>query len=268
MALEPTPVVLAALRSAAEQTNVPISLLWGIAFAESGFDPSVTGPLTAKVKRAQGLMQLLPEVSRAYGVTDPFDPAQSALGAAKLLAKLAKPLAWDVPGMLSAYVWGPTNYARAQAQGGKIPSEVTTYVRRALAARDVYRNKASRKPGGIMVALNAAIEALAALNPLWAPAVMTRDSWRPFFAQRGTDTDAEAVINPQLRSHWRAYQLAYERAPLTDESTPRPELVEPDLWRTVAAKVDSIKHGIGDGALGLGAGLFIVALFVLASRSR
>lgn len=274
MAYEPTVDVLAALRSAAAATNVPLSLLWGVAFAESSFDPTKVGPLTAAGVQAKGLMQLTPDVIAKYRVTDPFDAQQSALAGAKYLAALAKPLAWDVPAMLGAYVWGAANYARMKATGGKLPAEVSTYVRRALAARDVYRAKADRPLGSLMSALNTAIMNLAALNPTWAPATMARDAWTqrsatwPGYAARSGDTDAAALLNPLLRAQWRNYQLAYERAPITDESTPRPELVEPDLWAGVSQTVDRAKKAATEGAYGLGAGLFVVALFLFAVSSR
>jgi len=271
MAANPSPEVLAALQAAARQTNVPLSLLWGVAFAESGFDPSKIGPVTSS-GQAQGLMQLMPAIAAAYGVTEPLDARQSALGGAKLLAKLGKALKWNWEAMLSAYVWGPTNYARAKANPGTpMPGDVMTYVRRALAARDVYRNKADRPHGTLIEALNAAIENLAELNPTWAPAIMARDAWRPFFAAHKTDTDVEALISQPLKAQFRGYELAYERAPITDESTPAPELVRPDLWKSAAEAVERVKTRVSDAAegvaLGLGGGLFLLALFWVAVSS-
>jgi hypothetical protein len=214
----------------------------------------------------------MPAIQKTYGVADPYDATQNALGAAKLLSKLGKGLAWNWADMLTAYVWGPANYARARTAKQPIPGEVTTYVRRALAARDVYRNKADRLPGTLMLALNDAIENLAQLNPTWAPATMTRDSWRPYFATHGSNGDAAALINQPLGLHWRSYELAYERAPITNESTPRPELVKPDLWRAAVEKIDKTKAQIVDAAeqatYGLGAGLFVLALFWLAVSER
>lgn len=268
MSAQPSADVLSALRSAAVQTGVPLSLLWGIAFAESGFDPSKTGPITRSGERARGLMQLMPNVLAKYSVSDPFNAAQSALGGAKYLLALAKPLKWNVADMLSAYVWGPTAFARARATGQSIPSEVTTYVKRALAARDVYRNQADRPRGTLVIALNDAIENLSALNPSWAPATMARDAWRPFFAARASDPDSMSVLNPALKSLWRSYALAYERAPITDTTTPRPELVEPDFWAKAVRVLDHVKKAAEDTAIGLGAGVFVVALFWFAVSSR
>lgn len=272
MSTEPTPNVLAALRVAASQTNVPLSLLWGVAFAESSFDPTKIGPMTSSGEQARGLMQLMPKVAEANGVSDPMDAMQSALGGARVLAKLGRALGWNVPNMLAAYVWGPARYAQAKLAGKAPPAEVMTYVRRALAARDVYRNKADRPSGSLMQAIDSAIEMLAALNPAYAPAVTVRGSWGPFFAAHGGDSDAAAVLSADLKRHWKGYALAYERAPITDESTPVPRLIEPDFWAAAAATVDRAKTAVADVAertvLGVGGGLFLLALFWFAVSDK
>lgn len=274
MATNPTPEVLAALRSAAEQTKVPLSLLWGVAFAESGFDASKIGPYTKTGEQAKGLMQLMPAIIASYGVADPFDAAQSALGGAQLLAKLGKALKWNWQDMLAAYVWGPTAFARARAQGEPIPAEVLTYVRRALAARDVYRNKAGRPRGTstLVQALNAATEALAQLNPSWAPATQSRDAWRPFWASNADLADEHAAARQDVKAYWRNYQIAYERAPITDHTTPPPSLIEPSFWKqagkTIDAAVETAKDIGEKGLLTLGGGLFLFALFWFAVGDR
>lgn len=268
MAFEPTAEVLAALRTAASATGVPLSLLWGVAFAESSFDPSAVGPVTASGERAQGLMQLMPKVAAANGVTDPLDAAQSAMGGARELRKLGKALQWNVSKMLAAYNWGPINFARAQNAGQAVPASVAKYVRKALAAREVYRRKAPRPEGSIVEVLNAAIEALSALNPTYAPATKTRDEWRKFYAAGQHGNVLSVLNNPILRAHWRNYSAAYERAPLTDETTPAPELLEPSAAVTAAKVVEDIKEGAGDAALGIGGGLFVLALFWFAASGR
>ena len=272
MASEPTADVLEALTQAARATNVPLSLLWGIAFAESGFDPSKTGPYTRSGEQAKGLMQLMPTIIATYKVSDPFNAAQSAMGAAQLLAKLGKALKWNWQDMLTAYVWGPTAYARAKTAKQPIPAEVSTYVRRALAARDVYRNKSDRPVGSLVQALNTATEALAALNPSWAPATMARDAWRPFWASNAELPDVLAAARQDVTAYWRNYQLAYERAPITDLTTPPPSLIEPSLWheavKTIDAAVTTVKDAGETAAIGLGAGLFVLAVFWFAVSSR
>jgi len=59
------------------------ALLEAIARVESRGDPSAVSP-----KGAQGLMQLVPGTAARFGVLDPMDPVESALGAARFIAYL------------------------------------------------------------------------------------------------------------------------------------------------------------------------------------
>jgi len=268
MARFPTTEVYAALRDAAVQTGVPLTLLMGVAFAESGFDPTKTGEPTSSGERAQGLMQLMAATRSRYGVTDGYSAQQSALGGAKFLATLAKALEWNVPAMLSAYVWGPTRYAQARAAGKVPPQEVLRYVKRVQNAQHYYRSQAQRPRGQLMRALDVAIQNLAMLNPNYAPAVSLLGVWSRYFPKHADDTDAAAAMNPSLKTLWKAYALAYERAPWTDETTPLPSDVEPDFWASAARSVDAatktITRAAGQAAVGVGAGLFFVAVFLVA----
>ncbi len=58
-------------------------LLAAMARTESAFQPGAVSPAGA-----QGLMQLMPGTAKGLGVTDPFDPAQSVDGAARLMRDL------------------------------------------------------------------------------------------------------------------------------------------------------------------------------------
>jgi len=79
-------------------------LLIAIAKVESAGNANAVSP-----KGAQGLMQLMPATAERYGVTDPFDPVENALGAARFLDHLRR---WRlehpeidirIPEMLAAY---------------------------------------------------------------------------------------------------------------------------------------------------------------------
>lgn len=76
-------------------------MLSAVAYTESGFNPhavSATG--------AQGLFQFEPGTAQGYGITDPFDPMQSALGGALYLRDLFHQFGrWDLA--LAAYNAGP-----------------------------------------------------------------------------------------------------------------------------------------------------------------
>jgi soluble lytic murein transglycosylase-like protein len=76
-------------------------LLAAIAVAESGGRPDAISP-----KGAEGLMQLMPATARRYRVDNPFDPVESALGAARMLDDLRRrddDAARALPDLLAAY---------------------------------------------------------------------------------------------------------------------------------------------------------------------
>jgi len=84
---------------------VPLSLLESVALKESSYNPSAVSPAGA-----QGLMQLMPATAASVGVSNPFDPNQSALGGAQYLEQLyAKYGDWNTA--LIAYNEGPGNLA-------------------------------------------------------------------------------------------------------------------------------------------------------------
>ena len=95
-------------RKAAKARKIDDAFLRAIAHAESGFDREAVSP-----KGAQGLMQLMPDVQGDYGVTDPFDAAQSIDAAARHLR-----------GLLARY---KGNYALAAAAYNAGIGTVTKY---------------------------------------------------------------------------------------------------------------------------------------------
>jgi soluble lytic murein transglycosylase-like protein len=106
---------------AAGRQNVSPKLVRAMIEQESGGRPCAVSSAGA-----QGLMQLMPEVQRAYSVVDPFDPRASVEAGAKLLRNLLERYAGDVPKALAAYNAGPGAVDRS----GGIPPipETTNYV--------------------------------------------------------------------------------------------------------------------------------------------
>ena len=88
--------------------QVAPALLAAVARQESGFDPLAVSPAGA-----QGLMQLMPGTAEGLGVSDPFDPAQSIDGAARLLDDLMGRFG-SVELALAAYNAGPGAVLRYQ----------------------------------------------------------------------------------------------------------------------------------------------------------
>lgn len=67
----------------AERHGVDPALLTAMAQTESAFDPLALSP-----KGARGLLQLMPDTAKRFGVSNPFDAAQNVEGAARYLGWL------------------------------------------------------------------------------------------------------------------------------------------------------------------------------------
>ncbi len=94
-------------RAAAKRTGVEDAWLRAIAHAESGFDEKAVSP-----KGAQGVMQLMPEVAREYGVKDAFSPAESIEAGARHFRMLLKRFDNDATLAIAAYNAGMGAVAR------------------------------------------------------------------------------------------------------------------------------------------------------------
>jgi hypothetical protein len=104
------------------------ALLEAIAAVESGGRVNAVSP-----KGASGLMQLMPDTARRFGVRDPFDPVESVVGTARLLVYLQQYAGIeDLPELLAAYNAGEGAVERYRG----IPpyAETHDYVRRVLLA--------------------------------------------------------------------------------------------------------------------------------------
>jgi hypothetical protein len=106
--------------------NFDPSLLQAIASVESGGKVNTVSP-----KGALGLMQLMPYTAHRFGVSDPLDPVESLLGAARFLAYLRQyGEVENLPELLAAYNAGEGAVERYHG----IPpfAETREYVRRVL----------------------------------------------------------------------------------------------------------------------------------------
>jgi len=113
--------ILNALKVASGKTGVPLPILIGVAHTETRYNPALTSN-----KGAAGLMQLMPKTAESLGVTNRLDPAQSALGGAKLLKTLYSQYGnWDQA--LAAYNWGQGNVNKNPEPSQWIP-RTRTYV--------------------------------------------------------------------------------------------------------------------------------------------
>jgi tape measure domain-containing protein len=128
----------AAFAAATTKYGLPPGLLKAIADVESGFNPKATNPSSG----AQGLMQLMPDTARRYGVADAYDPDQAIEGTAKYLAKLFEEMGGDVVKVIAAY---NSLSAYKAARAGKfdiaaLPGESRDYVGKVAGKLGEYGN--------------------------------------------------------------------------------------------------------------------------------
>ena len=126
-------------RTAAKKTKVDDAFLRAIAHAESGFDEHATSP-----KGAQGVMQLMPDTAREFGVADPYAHGQSIIGGARLLQRLLALYKGDYSRAAAAYNAG----TGAVAKYGGIPPyrETVDYVQKVNALHAAYRTAMKLPP--------------------------------------------------------------------------------------------------------------------------
>jgi hypothetical protein len=118
------PAFQAQISTAAQRWNVSGALLAAQLYAESNFNP-----FAQSGAGAQGVAQFMPGTARAYGVSNPFDAADSIDGQAHLMRDLLRRFA-SVPLALAAYNAGPAPVAAC----GCIPAilETQAYVAKIL----------------------------------------------------------------------------------------------------------------------------------------
>lgn len=127
-ALPPAPAApagpyAALIHAAALKDGVSEKLIAHVIAVESNFNPRAVSR-----KRAQGLMQLLPETAARYSVANVFDPAQNIDGGTRYLKDLLGLYRGDLKLALAAYNAGPD---MVQRYGGIPPfPETQNYVKR------------------------------------------------------------------------------------------------------------------------------------------
>ena len=123
----------AQFKAAAKANGIDDAWLRAIAHAESGFDARALSP-----KGAQGVMQLMPEIAREYGVHDPYSAAESIAAGARHLKALMRRYRNDLALVAAAYNAGVGSVTR---YGGIPPyAETQAYVARVQALQLRYRS--------------------------------------------------------------------------------------------------------------------------------
>ena len=99
---------------ATEPSRRNLTVLFQIAGLSFGLDPSLLEAIAVvesagradavSPKGATGVMQLMPETAKRFGVEHPFDPAENVMGAARFLSYLREYVGiQDLPQLLAAY---------------------------------------------------------------------------------------------------------------------------------------------------------------------
>ena len=121
------------------------ALIKSVMQAESAFNPRALSK-----KGARGLMQLMPETARRYGVTQILDPQQNVLAGSRYLRDLMQQFNGDMRLALAGYNAGEN----AVVKYGGIPpfTETRQYVRKVLQLYKAYRNlECENAPSGVKI---------------------------------------------------------------------------------------------------------------------
>lgn len=117
--------------------RLPTSLLNAVITAESAYDPNAISRAGAV-----GLMQLMPETARRYGVRNRRNPSDNVNGGTRYLRDLLKMFNNNVTLALAAYNAGE---GTVKKYGNKIPpyQETRNYVKKVIAYYKEYRRSAT-----------------------------------------------------------------------------------------------------------------------------
>ncbi len=125
------------IRSVARLYKLPHTLLHAVITAESSYNPNAISRAGAV-----GLMQLMPETAKRYGVSNRRNPKQNIYGGSRYLRDLLKLFDNNVILALAAYNAGE---GAVKKYGNKIPpyKETRNYVNKVIKYYKKYRNTMS-----------------------------------------------------------------------------------------------------------------------------
>jgi len=127
------------IHAAARAHDLEPALLMAVISVESRYNPKALSP-----KGARGLMQLMPDTARRFGVSDAFDIQQNLDGGARYLRKLMQQFNNNLELVLAAYNAGEQSVLR---NGLRIPpyKETQSYVPAVLGQFALLRTTAPKR---------------------------------------------------------------------------------------------------------------------------
>lgn len=125
------------IASVARSYELPEGLMHAVIATESAYDPNAVSRAGAV-----GLMQLMPDTARQYGVSNRHDPAENMSAGARYLKDLLKRFGNNLELALAGYNAGG---GAVEKFGNKIPpfSETQTYVRKVIKLYEEYPKKSA-----------------------------------------------------------------------------------------------------------------------------
>jgi soluble lytic murein transglycosylase-like protein len=125
------------IRSVAKMYKLPHTLVHAVITAESSYNPDAISRAGAV-----GLMQLMPETAKQYGVSNRRDPKQNIYGGSRYLRYLLKLFKNDLTLALAAYNAGE---GTVKKYGNKVPpyKETRNYVNKVIKYYKKYRSSMS-----------------------------------------------------------------------------------------------------------------------------
>lgn len=125
---------------AAKQTGVDAALIAAVIKQSSNFDPKARD-----AAGGAGLMLMTPDMAKADGLGEPFDPAENVAAGARLLASLLARYDGDVPRTVAAFHAGTGLVDRSG--GVPPPVEARDFVSRVLQYRDEFARAGGAEAG-------------------------------------------------------------------------------------------------------------------------
>jgi hypothetical protein len=167
----------AVIEAEARAEGIDATLVKSVVLVESNFNPRAVSR-----KGARGLMQLMPDTARRFGVTDRFDAAQSLRAGVRYLAALLGQFKGDVALALAGYNAGEN--AVAKHAGVPPYPETQEYIRRVLVA---HRGTVTPAVGGAFRGVPTGSVRRASLR---APVTVTRAEGTTVFSNTGVVASA------------------------------------------------------------------------------